>query len=97
MNGDRRPARSVIRAVLAFIGCGLEFVSIVLAGEAGRRSAEAGDGPVSDADAASAHRGLFDGEEKARTAYTIYGREPVTAGRDGKPVGSYSGAPIIHY
>ncbi|MCK0508638.1 hypothetical protein [Aromatoleum anaerobium] len=38
-----------------------------------------------------------DADDAEGAAYTAYGREPVVAGRNGEPVGAYSGLPIAHY
>lgn len=83
--------------VLALLGAVLELIWIVVAGGSERRDSDDARDPIFGADTSSATRGAFAGEEMMGDAYTAYGREPIGAGRNGEPVGVYSGAPIIHY
>lgn len=94
MDRDARASGTDSGWMLALLGAVLEIIGTVMSGGSGRRDSQ---DLIFDEDAASSHRGNFDGEERARAAYTMYGREPVTAGRNGEPVGAYSGAPIVHY
>lgn len=59
-------------------------------GSARPRAGVEGDDPIGQED-------LFGPGNTEGDGFTIYGREPVVAGRKGEPVGAYSGAPIIHY
>jgi len=96
MDRDARASGTDSGWVLALLGAVLEIIGIVVAGGSERRDSDDDRDPIF-ADTSSASRGAFACEEMMGDAYTAYGREPIGAGRNGEPVGVYSGAPIIHY
>lgn len=83
--------------VLALLSAVLEITRFVVAGGSERRDSDDTRDSMLGADTSSATHGAFAGDEMMGDAYTAYGREPIGAGRNGEPVGAYSGAPIIHY
>lgn len=96
MDRDARASGTDSGWGLALLGAVLEIIGIVVAGDSERRDSDDARDPIFG-DTSSATRGAFAGEEMMGDAYTAYGREPIGAGRNGEPVGVYSGAPIIHY
>ncbi|QTQ30100.1 hypothetical protein [Aromatoleum bremense] len=97
MDRDARASGTDSGWGLALLGAVLDIIWTVVAGGSDRRDSDDARDSISDADTSSTSRGAFAGEEMMGDAYTAYGREPVGAGKNGEPVGTYSGAPIIHY
>lgn len=88
MDRDERASGTDSGWALPLLGAVLEIIGAVVGGGSQRRN---------QYDVEYVGDTGFDHEVSAGDGYTMYGCEPVVAGRNGEPVGAYSGAPILHY